>query len=200
MQYGCGDRCRGTAGIATSDIGAYLGLDIGKGRTSPGPGRRAPGAVVGAAGTVAHSRLAEFAVSPGPPLYRGWRDLEPLGRPAQGLIRHRPRSGPCRRRPVSVRGALRWGMRAFRAGVDVAIHTEPGRPSLVQDPQTVITAAAPNLRGRNTCCDREGSPGPGGQGELRVGMVWSAVEGACRAPALRRLLSEQARVGHIDQV
>jgi transposase len=34
-----------------------------------------------------------------------------------------------RRRPVSVRGALRWGTRAFLvAGADVAIHTRPEGP------------------------------------------------------------------------
>jgi hypothetical protein len=40
-------------------------------------------------------------------------------------------------------------MRAFWSfRVDVAIHTEPGRPSLVQDPQAVITVT--NLRGQNS--------------------------------------------------
>ena len=34
-----------------------------------------------------------------------------------------------RRRPVSVRGALRWGTKAFLSyGVDVAVHTEPEGP------------------------------------------------------------------------
>ncbi|MFE7626592.1 DUF6000 family protein [Streptomyces sp. NPDC057509] len=48
-----------------------------------------------------------------------------------------------RRRPVSVRGALRWTTRAFLVGVDVAIHTEPGRPSPIQDPSAEIWLTRP---------------------------------------------------------
>lgn len=114
-----------------------------------GPGRRAPRTVAG--------RLERSLIPASPSLrYRPARRWVVVGETwnrSAAWRRAHPSSitqRASRRRPVSVRGALRWGMRAFRAGVDVAIHTEPGRPSCVQDHQAETCITVHNLPGQNT--------------------------------------------------
>lgn len=109
-----------------------------------GPAR----AVVRPRGPVAHAVLACLAIASGPPLGRGRRDLEAFGGPAQGpsVINHA--AGKAQSAGLG-QGCITVGHEGLLlVGGDVAIHTEPGRPSLVQDHPTVI--AVTNLPGQNT--------------------------------------------------
>ena len=100
-----------------------------------GAGRGPARAVVRAGRPVVHAGVAERSVAVGPPLGGRRGDLEAFGGPAQRVQPSSTTQRASRSRPVSVRGALRWGTRAFRSGVDVAIHTKPEGPHPFKIPQ-----------------------------------------------------------------
>lgn len=102
-------------------------------------GGRLAGAVVWAAGAVAHARLAQLPVAARPAGGGGVADLEAIrGPPQRPAVVH---DTPGQTQPAGrgQRGITVGHEGLLAVGADFAIHTEPRRPSPVQAPSTRVT-------------------------------------------------------------